>query len=396
MLPKCHTIWQRMYKRLLQLPKYSYLLLGPRQTGKSTLIDSLYQKKLWKIDLLNHEWLLRYSKNPEQFRKDAEEKIIREKVKTIYVDEVQKVPELLNEIHWLIEHHKACQFVLTGSSARKLKRSHANLLAGRAVQRYLFPLVHEEFAEEFNLDDVLLYGSLPGVIAMPVEQKKDTLNSYTQTYLKEEIMQEALVRNLGNFARFLEVAASQSGELLSYSNIAAECQVPQRTVMAYYEILEDTLLGFKLQPWMKSTRKRLVAHPKFYFFDLGVTNSLNQRLSAKPDPLLRGRLFEQWVILELYRWIHYAASELRIFFWRTNNQAEVDLILEKHGKLIAACEIKSKKHIRSADLSGLRSFAEENPKVPCYLICETLENFTLNDVKIITWQSFLKQIKAWL
>ena len=286
-----------------------------------------------------------------------------------------------------------CQFILTGSSARKLRRGGANLLAGRAVERHLFPFIYQEIRNEFKLDETLLFGSLPPVVAKNRSEKIDLLSAYAYTYLKEEIQSEGIARNLGGFSRFLDLAASQFGELVSFSAIARECQLPVRTIQSYYEILEDTLIGFRLDPWKKSLRKRLVTHPKFYFFDLGVTNAVNHRLTGHMDRGLKGRLFEQFIILETHRMLHYRQSEARPYFWRTNHGAEVDLVIEKHGELIAAFEIKSSPHISGADLSGLRSFREEHPKTPCFIICLAPHAYELEKIKILPWRHYLEKME---
>ena len=379
-----------MLKRLISLPQNkSFFLLGPRQVGKSTLIKEQFNKNIWTIDLLLNETYFSYSKDPSLFRHEATEKIKNEKIKTIFIDEVQRLPELLNEVQYLMQNFN-CQFILSGSSARKLKRGGVNLLGGRAVQRFLFPFIYKEIEKIFNLDDALLFGTLPPIIDKPQKEKTDILHSYVNSYLREEIQSEGIVRNLGGFSRFLDMAASQFGELTSYSAIARECQLPVRTVQSYYEILEDTLIGFKLEPWRKSIRKRLSGHPKFYFFDMGIVNAINKRLTSSLDIQLKGRLFEQWIILETYRMISYEQSEASIFYWRTNHGAEVDLLIVKHGKIKAAIEIKSSSNISTAHLSGLRAFREENPMTPAYLICNSRNAYELDKVKILPWKDYLK------
>ncbi len=376
-------------------PNKSFFIFGPRQTGKSTLLENCFKKNVWSVNLLFNDLFLKYSKSPELFRLEAIEKIKTEKIKTIIIDEVQRVPDLLNEVHHLIERFKV-QFALSGSSARKLKRGNANLLAGRAVQRYLFPYIYEEIPDSFNLEEVLRFGTLPAVHGESVEDKIDILRTYTDTYLREEIMMEGIVRNIGAFSRFLEMAASQFGELVSFSSIGRECHISPRTVQSHYEILEDTLIGFRLQPWMKSQRKRMVAHPKFYFFDLGVTNSLNHNLTAPPDRKLRGRLFEQFIILETYRLLKYTRSEARAYFWRTNHGAEVDLILEKHNKIIGAFEIKSTEVVSGADLTGLRSFSEEYPKTPLHVIANVANPYNIRNVSVLPWKDYLARLESFL
>lgn len=334
---------------------------------------------------------LKYSKHPDILRLEAVEKIERQGIRRIFIDEIQRVPELLNEVHFLIEK-TGCQFLMTGSSARKLRKGGINLLAGRAVQRRLFPFVYQEIADTFSLDEVLRFGSLPAVYDRSPEEKFDILNSYTGTYLREEIHAEGLVRNLGGFSRLLDLAASQCGELISFTSIGRDCHVATRTVQAYYEILEDTLISIRLQPWRKSLRKRMVSHAKFYLFDLGITNSLIRQLTAPLDPVRRGRLFEQFIILETYRLLHYCQSEAGIYFWRTNHGAEVDLVIEKYGKIVGAFEIKSKSHIAGAHLSGLRSFRSEYPDVPLHVIALVENAYRIEDILVVPWKTYLQEL----
>ncbi|MBI2500283.1 MAG: ATP-binding protein [Deltaproteobacteria bacterium] len=375
--------------------KQSFFLFGPRQTGKSTLIESIWREHVWHIDLLHYEEVLKYSKAPDLFRREAIQKINKEKISTIFVDEIQRVPLILNEVHSLMES-VSCQFILSGSSARKLKRGGANLLAGRAIQRFLFPFIYQEIHDEFDLEDCLRFGSLPAIYKKTEREKIDILTAYTETYLKEEIQAEGLVRNLGGFSRFLEIASAQSGELVDFTALGREAQLTARTVQSYYEILEETLIGLRLPPWKKSVRKRLTAHPKFYFFDTGVTNSLNRRLLAPPDPLLRGRLFEQWVILETHRLLSYKQSEARLFYWRTNTGAEVDLLIEKHGKIVAAFEIKASRSVNRADLSGLRSFSEDYSRTKFFAISNVPNAYEIDAVLVLPWQEYLESLEQFL
>ena len=386
-----------MIHRIVKIPeKSSYFLFGPRQTGKSTFINSIYSSAIWKVNLLLSDVLLKYSKDSSQFRKEAEEKINNEGIEIIFIDEVQKIPALLDEVHYLIEKYPKCRFVLTGSSARKLKRGGANLLAGRAVERHLFPFVYEEIQDKFDLDTILLFGSLPALFEKSASEKQDILKAYVNTYLKEEILSEGIIRNLGGFSRFLDIAASQFGELVNFSNIARECSVPVRTVQSYYSILEDTLLGFSLQAYRKSARKRMSAHSKFYFFDNGVTNAVNKQLTAGVDSFLKGRLFEQFIILEAYRKLNYNLSEANMFFWKTSHGAEVDLLIEKHGKIIAAFEIKAGSNIGGANLMGIKAFKQEHAEVPCFIVCTAENAFDHGNIKVLPWKSFLSRLNEWL
>jgi len=381
-----------MVNRIVDLPaSRSFFLFGPRQTGKSTLVRSRLDKASWTVDLLESDLFLRYARAPELFRREAENRITRKGVKTIFIDEVQRLPDLLNEVHLLIERH-GCRFILSGSSARKLRRGGVNLLAGRAVERQLFPFVHAEIPGTFDLEEALRFGTLPAVHGRPDEEKADILGAYANTYLREEIQQEGLARNLGGFSRFLDVASAQCGELVNFSAFGREAGLPTRTIQSYYDILEDTLVGYRLEPVTRSARRRLVAHPKFYLFDTGVTNAVNRRLGGPPDAALRGRLFEQLIVLESMRMRSYLRSEARLFFWRTSAGAEVDLIVDRRGHPAAAIEIKAKRKIVGADLTGLRAFTDEYPRVPRVVVCEAPEPYELEDVKILPWKAFFQEL----
>lgn len=384
-----------MIPRSLKLPeRQSCLLFGPRQTGKSTLVRSLLPPRSWEVDLLRYDLALTYARDPGLFRREAEAKILSG-VRTIFLDEIQKVPELLDEVHSLIESHKA-RFILTGSSARKLKRGASNLLAGRAALRRLHPLTMEEIGDRVDLERILRFGALPAVITGTDDEAVDLLRSYADVYLREEIQAESLVRNLGGFARFLDVVAAQSGEVVNFSAVARDAMVAVRTVQEYYRILEDTLLGFRLEAWGRSPRARMVTHPRFYLFDLGVTNALNRRLSAPLDVATLGRLFEQWIVLECLRRIDYVGSEAALYYWRTSAGAEVDLLIEKHKKLRLAVEIKSRKTISGADLAGLRSFAEAHPGVPRVVVCLAARESSLSEVRVLPYREFLNSLDRWI
>jgi len=364
------------------------LLLGPRQTGKSTFIRSILPSRSWTVDLLRHDEFLRYSKDPAAFRASVLEQV-RRGVTTVFVDEVQKIPELLDEVHGLIESSGA-RFLLTGSSARKLRRGGANLLAGRAVPLRMHPLTVAEHGADFDLERALRFGALPAVVAASDDGAREILRGYAETYLREEIQAESLVRNLGGFARFLDVAAAQCGELLNAASVARDAALANRTVQEYFQILEDTLIGFRLEPWRRGVRARLVGHPRFYLFDTGVTNALNRRLTQEElDPVTRGRLFEQWIVLECQRHVDLARSEARLFFWRTNTGAEVDLLVEKHGRIQAAIEIKSSRTIDTSHLKGLRSFGSENPDVPSFVVTPDATPHRIDGVLVTNWRDFL-------
>lgn len=381
-----------MLHRLLTLPtKRSCLLFGPRQTGKSTLVRGLLPAKSWTLDLLRPDVALRFAKDPAQFGREVEQRSTKG-VKTVFVDEVQRVPALLDEVHRLIED-RGIRFLLTGSSARKLKRGGANLLAGRAAIRRLHPLTVAEMGGRFDLERTLRFGSLPAVVTGDDEAARDLLRAYGETYLHEEIQAEAVVRNLGGFARLLDVAASQCGDVLNYSAVGRDAGLATRTVQEYFQILEDTLIGFRLEAWRASPRARMTTHPRFYLFDTGVTNALNRRLGAQLDGSARGRLFEQLVVLESMRLLDYADTEARLYYWRTNVGAEVDLLVERHGKLRLAVEIKSATKVVGADLSGMRSFQEAHPEVPCLVVANVPEPYRLDRIEVIPFAMYVAELR---
>ena len=388
-----------MLHRICNLPiSISFFLFGPRQTGKTTLIESFIAgRRVWTVNLLDRTVFHRYLASPGQFYAEAKRKIIDERVEILFIDEVQKIPALLDEVQRLMHEH-ATVFILSGSSARKLKREGANLLGGRAVSRNLFPLTLHELGERATLDELLRFGSLPSIILRPsTDERIDLLTAYVTTYLSEEIQQESLVRNLPGFLHFLEVAAQQSGELLNFSNVAREAQLQPRTVQSYYDILVDTLIGIKLQAYSKSVRRRLRSTPKFYLFDLGVLNALDRQLRSSPDATRRGRLFEHLIVLETDRMLRYLSIDGRIFFWRTKDNQEVDLLIENRGELIAAVEIKSSSVITPQYFSGLRAFAEEHPTVPRYIVADVPESFQLQGLAtVLPWREYLGLLNKWL
>jgi uncharacterized protein len=390
------------FHRLLSLPvgKHSFFLFGPRQTGKTTLIESLLDPgTTFRVNLLETDTFLKYHRDPSLFRREVSywcERLPKSTPGVVFVDEVQKCTALLDETQGLMDHWKAkLSFVLSGSSARKLKRSSANLLGGRAWSFALHPLTHLELANKFHLPDILQFGALPPIITDETQDRMRTLRSYTQTYLKEEVFDEALVRNLPAFSRFMELAADQSGMPVNYSNIASETGVRSKTIREYYQILEDTLLAFPLMPYLRSARKRLTTHPIYYLFDTGVINALCGRLdtTALQGTALHGRLFEHFVLLELRRLIGYLEKEWHMYYWRTSNGAEVDLVLDTGRKLFAV-EVKSGRNLRTADLKGLVSFREDHPHSELICVCQADRPFALNGIRCLPWRDFFAELLA--
>jgi predicted AAA+ superfamily ATPase len=370
----------------------SYFLFGPRQTGKSTYVHTQLEPQDLYITLLSQRTFLAYAQNPAIFREEVLSHHKQYGSFTCIVDEIQKIPALLDEVHDLIETY-GIRFVLTGSSARKLKRGAANLLAGRANTYQLYPLVYAELGHNFTLERALQIGCLPYLWsqALSKSDEEEFLRSYAEIYLREEIQAEGIVRNIGPFARFMDIAANNDGEIVNYSNIARECGVSVKTVQAYYQILEDTFLAYRLDPWTKSIRKRLVAHPKYYCFDTGVTNALCHQYSTL-NPEVRGRRFEQFIILQLIALNSYHRYGFQFFFWRTSTGVEIDVILAHGNKPVAVLEIKSSPMITNESTYALTEFQKENPGAKAYVI-GTIERPRLlkNGIEALPWQAFFDQ-----
>jgi predicted AAA+ superfamily ATPase len=380
-----------MHKRVIKLQelstKKSLFLFGPRSTGKSTLLRKIFSDKQI-INLLKSDIFLKLSERPSLLReiaKDLREKKIITKNTPIIIDEIQKIPQLLDEVHLLIEEEKF-SFILTGSSARKLKRHGVNLLAGRAWECQLFPLTYSEL-ENFNFEKYLLYGGLP--VVFDSESPLEELDAYINTYLKEEIKEEALVQKIIPFARFLKVAALSNSEQINYANIANDSGIPASSVRAYYDILVDTFIGFTLEPWRASKKRKAITTAKFYFFDIGVANFLSEinELNAKSEEF--GRAFEHFIALELRAYLSYARIKKNLTFWRTESHCEVDFII---GNEIAI-EVKSTKKVTDKHLSMLRKLEEEKIIKKFYLISlDKMERVTDDNIHIIYWESFLQDL----
>jgi predicted AAA+ superfamily ATPase len=371
----------------------AFFMFGPRQVGKSTVIAHFLKKKPHlKFDLLNRNIFSELNRDPMMLKKQIEYQIKKKtKIDYVYIDEIQKIPELLDVVHSLIEEYKI-KFILSGSSARKIKRSHANLLGGRAAIRRLYPFLLRELMEQFSLSRVLSLGAIPGVYFDTAENAKSKLQAYVETYLKEEIAQEGIVRNLGSFQRFLEVAAVYSGEILNFENVAREGALSSKTVAGYFEILEDTLIGFRLKAWDQTVKKQLAKHPKFYFFDNGVVNTLAETITSLPQEL-RGKRFEQWIINEVRASLDYSQAEMSLFYWRTQAGNEVDLLITRSNVPLAAIEIKAKKKVSSTDLSGLKSLHEEYPKIKhLFCVCEVEAPYLDGVVEVVPYKEFLTKI----
>jgi predicted AAA+ superfamily ATPase len=343
--------------------------------------------------LLKPSEFSRYIKDPSQFESDIEAALKRHQRLTIFVDEVQKLPALLDVVHRSIENHKGkVQFVLTGSSARKLKRGGANLLAGRAWTLKLHPLTHREGVDD--LGRALRYGTLPGIYLEP-EGMELTLQAYVDTYLREEILQEGIVRRLDGFMRFLEVAAQMNGEPANYTLIARQAGVSPNTCQEYFSILTDTWIAFRLPGWDRSTRKQLLQAPKHYFFDCGVLNATRGELRSElqASSSRYGNLFETWVIQEIFRLNDYTQSGLKFHYWRTNTGMEVDMLLSRGAAgPHVAIEIKSHTAPREADLKGLLTFHTEYSKTRLICLCRTPRPYSAGPVSVLPWEAGLDEL----
>lgn len=384
-----------MFKRILKLSKSnSFFLFGARGTGKSTLLQSLFNPDncLW-IDLLEPELEAQLILQPSRLR----ELWKKDKKPWIVIDEVQKVPKLLDVVHSMIETEKVL-FALTGSSARKLKHGQANLLAGRSFSFHLYPLSVPELAQAFDLDSALAFGTLPTIYAFREQRDKELyLRGYANTYLKEEIQAEQLVRQMEPFRKFLPVAAASHMKPLNYSKIARDAGVDPKSVERYFSILEDTLVGFFLDAFHRSVRARQKAAPKFYFFDVGVQRVLSEMLEVKPAPRSSyyGDLFEAFVISEIHRRIDYAEKQMRMSYLQTADGLEIDLLIERRGRVAFAIEIKSKKSLTVDDFSALRRVADDFSSARRLVLCqEERPRITEDNIEVFPWAEGIDEILA--
>lgn len=374
-----------IYKRQLDLASLlknkSYFLFGPRSTGKTTLIEKSLPDAII-YDLLDNDVFNRLSLNP---------KLITEEVsdlkKIIVIDEIQKLPKLLDEVHRIIKKENRI-FLLTGSSARKLRRGGANLLGGRAREAHLMPLSYHEIPH-FNLLHYLNFGGLPHIY--PSDEPNEELKSYVNLYLKEEIIAEGLTRNYENFLRFFEAIALTNGQELNYEGIASDSGVPARTVQNYVQILIDTLMGYELRPFLKTKSRKAITRSKFFLFDLGVTGKLSHRGLVEAKSPLFGQLFEHFIINEIRTYISYSRKDEDLYYWRSTSGFEVDCIIGMQ----MAVEIKSTKMVGNTHLKGLRALKEENLIKSYAMVSMDAKRRHLEDgITVYPWEDFLKQLWA--
>jgi predicted AAA+ superfamily ATPase len=370
------------YVRQLQLApllrKKSFFLLGPRSTGKTTLIRAQLAADVLVIDLLKSDNFLRLSNRPS----DLGDMIRASGKEIVVIDEVQKLSSILDEVHRLIEETPT-RFLLTGSSARRLRHGQANLLAGRAWQANLFPLVSAEIPQ-FDLTRYLTVGGLPQVYGST--EPHEELDAYVGTYLREEIQAEGAVRNLARFGRFLTIAALTTGEVLNFTNVARDIGVSPSTVIEHFRILEDTLIGFFVEPWGQSTKRKEVTAAKFYLFDTGVTNTLARLRTLERHSNLYGRAFEQFIAMELRAAIAYQRSPARLAYWRTQDQNEVDFVVGD----VCAIEVKATERTSDRDATSLRRLQAEK-ELPAYFVVSQDPVERLKDgIRFVPYGRFLE------
>lgn len=369
--------------RFFQPPEKSYFLFGARGTGKSTWSKKKYKKAVL-IDLLEPDVYRTYVSFPEQLHGLV---TANPQVTTFVIDEVQKAPELLSVVHSLIEKHLGLQFVLTGSSARKLKRQGVDLLAGRAQLKHMHPFMAAELKEEFDLETNLKYGMLPLVMASP--DPIGDLKAYVALYMKEEVQQEGLVRNVGQFGRCLTVMSFSQASVLSYTNIARECGISSKTVENYISILSDLLLCFSINVFSKKAQRQLTTHPKFYYFDAGVYQAIHPTGPLDKPEEINGHALETLVAQHLRAWLDYSKKDGELFFWRTKSGLEVDFII--YGEIgFYAIEVKNAKHIHPQELRGLKEFRSDYPQSQCILLYRGKEKIMRDGILCCPVDDFLR------
>jgi predicted AAA+ superfamily ATPase len=373
-----------MFQRLQHLSGLggeSCFLWGPRQSGKSTLLKFLFPKSPY-YDLLLSDEYERMNRRPALLR---EELLTRVQTGPVIIDEIQKIPHLLDEVQWLIVN-KGIQFILCGSSARKLKRGSANLLGGRALRYELFPLVSKEISS-FDLVRALNHGLIPRHYL--ADEPRPLFRAYVGDYLKEEIAAEALTRNIHAFARFLEVSAFSNGEVINFQNIARECGVSGPTVKEYFQILVDTLLARFVPSFQKRAKRRIVHAPKFYLFDVGIANELLKRGAIQEGSEIFGHAFEHFIFQELCAYSHYSGKEYPLSYWRTTSGFEVDFIL---GDRDVAVEIKGAREVQSHHLKGIHAFHSEYKPKKSVIVSLDKRARAVDGMTIMPWQEFLEAL----
>jgi predicted AAA+ superfamily ATPase len=376
----------KIYRRILNIKedikKKSLFLFGPRQTGKTFLLKEIFPNSPF-YNLLLADVFLKVSLRPEIIREELLAHV-KKIPQPIIIDEIQKIPILLDEVHHLIEEY-GFRFILTGSSPRKLRRGDRNLLGGRAWTKHLFPLVSKEI-DHFDLIRILNYGSIPSIYNS--EDPEQNLMAYVGTYLKEEIQAEGLTRKINNFSRFLETAAISNSELINFTSIASDAQVPARTIIEYFKILEDTLTGYLLEPYTKTKKRKAILTTKFYFFDVGVCNVLAGRKNIQPHTELFGKVLEHFIFTELKAYLSYNKDNRGLSFWRSKSGFEVDFLI---GDEIAI-EVKSSKLVTEKHLAGLNALSEDIKLKRKIVVSMDTNPRRIGDILILPVKYFLEKL----
>lgn len=375
-----------MYTRSITAEDSSFFLFGPRGTGKSLWVRSTFKESNY-VDLLEAHTYNLLLVSPEKLSS-----LITDPGQWIIIDEIQKVPALLDEVHRLIEQMRF-KFILTGSNSRKLKRTGVNLLAGRALTKYLFPLTCKEIGHDFELHKALTYGTLP--IAYTSKTPKKFLKSYVQTYLREEILQESLVRNLASFARFLEAASFSQGQVLNVSSVARDCAVDRKVVEDYFTILEDLLLSIRISCFTKRAKRKVISHSKFYYFDVGVYQTLRPKGILDTPQEIGSAALETLFLQELRALNSYLELNYEIYFWQTSNNVEVDFVIYGERGL-KAFEIKRADRVRSDELKGLKLFLSDYPEARAYFLYFGEKEYLEDGIRILPYEKVLRELESFL
>ena len=383
-----------MIPRLKKLPKKSFILLGPRGVGKSTLIKQQIKPAL-EINLLRSKDYISLGQNPDRL---LEMTTALKEGDWVFIDEVQRVPEILNVVHDIYESRRI-HFALSGSSARKIKRGGGNLLAGRALQAFLYPFVYPEFYKNQSIEDAIIWGTLPVVVTQD-EYRKDTLATYVETYLREELIQEGIIRKIDSFLRFLQIAGLLNGQILNYENVSREAHLGRTTIQTYFDVLIETLIGFHLPSYQPAMKVKEISKPKFYFFDSGVARACADLLSYDVDPSYKGYLFETLIINQIRAYNDYSGKKLGLYYYGVSSGFEVDLIIETKKRSpskkaeIIPIEIKMGRQFKREWLQGIKSIRAQDKITigPSYCVYLGNEKAVVNGVNVLSAEDFLKKL----
>jgi uncharacterized protein len=371
--------------RFFKDTKQNFFLFGPRGTGKSMWLKQNLPEAYY-IDLLAPDTFRLYTAHPERLKQAAD---ALPRSRTIIIDEIQKLPDLLDVVHLLTEEQKERRIIMTGSSSRKLKRAGVDLLAGRAIVKTMHPFMAAELGDDFSVSKALSTGMIP--LVTESFTPRETLDSYVMLYLKEEVKSEGLLRNIGAFSRFLESASFSHGSLLNVSDVARDCQIKIKTAQGYFSIIEDLLLGFRISVFSKRAKRHLVSHPKFFYFDAGVFKSLRPSGPLDSPQEIDGPALEGLVAQHLLGWSGYGKNDCKLYFWRTKSGVEVDFVV--YGKdTFCGIEVKNSARLNSKMLKGLTSFKKEYPEADVCLLYRGKEELVIKNIPCIPCDMFLKNL----